>query len=118
MHFIKAIGVVISGIFTTAMADALMLVAPRVQPALDVVRIRVHTRAWCNRRLDQRRDRHLWNVFQQPNDPVTATLDHPEKRRLLGGKRAPSPLALEPSAPSAPPFFATSSGLPGWPATM
>src|SRR4029434_6381013 len=118
MHFIKAIGVVISGIFTTAMADALMLVTPLVQTAIDVVLICVHTRARRNRRLDQRLDRHLLDVFQHPNDDITATLDHPENRRLLGGKRAPSPLALEPSAPSAPPFFATSSGLPLWPATM
>ena len=100
------------------MADALMLVAPLVQTAIDVVLIRVNTRARCNRRLEQRLDRQLLDVFQHPTDDITATLDHPDNRRLLGGKRAPSPLALEPSAPPAPPLFATSSGLPLWPATM
>jgi len=118
MHFINTITVIIAGLFTTAMADALRLVTPWVQTALDVVRIRVHTRARCNCRVDPQLDRHVLDVFQPPHDDITATLDHPAKRRLLGGKRAPSPLALEPSAPSAPPFVATSSGLPWWPATL
>src|SRR4030095_3511938 len=118
MHFIHTITVIIAGIFTTAMADALMLVTPLVQTAIDVVLICVHTCARCNCRSDQRLARHLLDVFQPPDEIIAATLDHPENRRLPGGKRAPSPLALEPSAPSAPPFFATSSGLPLWPATM
>jgi len=112
MHCIKAIAVSLAGLCTTTMADALRRVAPRLQTALEVVRLRVPTRARCDRRVDERRERQGLAVFQPPKHHLTATRDPPEKRRRLGGKRAPSPLALEPSAPSAPPVFATASGLP------
>jgi hypothetical protein len=115
VHFIHAIAVVIAGIFTTDMADALMRLIPLVHTAIDVVRIRVHTRARGNRRLDARLDRHVLDVFQHPKGHITATLNYPNNRRLLGGKRASSPLALEPSAS---PFFVTALGLPLWPATI
>jgi hypothetical protein len=52
------------------------------------------------------------DVFHQTNDHLTTTLNPPEDRRFLGGKRPSSPLALEPPAPSTSPFVTTSSGLP------
>ena len=50
MHFIHAIAVVIAGIFTNAMADALMRIIPLVHTAIDVRLLRVHTRARGKRR--------------------------------------------------------------------
>lgn len=118
MHVIHAIAVVIAGLFTTAMADALLRIMPRGHTAIDVIRIRVHTRARGHRRLDERRDRQVLDVFQHPQDHITATRDSPHTRRLLGSQRAASPLALEPSAPAASPFWVTTCGLPWWPATI
>lgn len=114
----KAIAVVIPSIFTTTVTDIFMLVAPRSQTAIDVVFIGLHASTRSDRGLDQRFDRDLLNMCQHPNHHVSTTLDHPEDRWLLGFECAPSALALEPSAPSAPPFFATSSGFPLGPATI
>src|SRR5262245_30101987 len=108
----KTITVVIPSVFSTAMTDAFMLVTPLLQTAVDVVFIRVYTRAWCNHRLDHRLDRDLLDVVQHPDHHVSTPLNHPEDRRLLRGECAPAALALEPSAPATPPFFTTASGLP------
>src|SRR6266852_2935269 len=113
----KAITVIIPRIFATAVTDACMRIAPRFQAAINVVFIRVNTGTWRNSRFDQWLDRPLLDVFQHPNDHLTTTLDHPEDRWLLRGECAASALALEPSAPSTPPFFCTVSGLPLCPAT-
>jgi hypothetical protein len=118
VHCMKAITVVIPSVFPTAMTDACMLVTPLLQTAVEVVFIRVYTRAWCHRRLDERLDRDLLDVCQPPDHHVSIPLNHPEDRRLLRGECAPAALALEPSAPSTPPFFFTVSGLPLCPATI
>jgi len=118
VHFMKAITVVIPRVFTPAMTDALMRIAPQFQAAVDVVFIRVHTRTRRNRRLDQRLDRPLLDIFQHPNNHVTTALDHPEDRGFLCGERAASALALQSSAPSTPLFFFTVSGWPLCPATI
>lgn len=114
----KAIAVIIPCLCTTAMTDALMPIAPRLQAAVDGVGIRVDTRAWGNRPFDQRLDRPLWHVCQPPNDDLAPTLDHPEDRRLLRGEGPAATFPLEASAPAAPPLFLTSSGCPLGPATM
>ena len=114
----KAIAVVIPSIFTTTVTDTFMLVAPRSQAGLDVVFIGIHASTRSDGGLDQWFDRDLLNVFQHPNNYISTTLDHPEDRWLLRFARAPSARALEPPAPSAAPFFATSSGFPLCPATI
>jgi hypothetical protein len=114
----NAIAVVIPSLFTTTVTDTFMLVAPRSQAVIDVVFIGIHASARNNRGLDQRFARALLNMFQHPNNHVSTTLEHPQDRRLLRFERAPCALALEPSAPSAPPFCATSSGFPLCPATI
>jgi hypothetical protein len=112
VHFVKAIAVIISCLFPTAMTHTLMRIAPLCQTAVDVVFIRVHTRARGHRRLDERLDGPLLDVFLQANDHLSTALNHAEDRRFLGCE-CPSPaLALEPPAPAASPFFATSSGFP------
>src|SRR5713101_3208851 len=114
----KAIPVIIPRVFTTAVTDAFMRIAPLFQAAIDGVFIRVNTGTRRNRRLDQWLDRPLLDVFQHPNDHLTTALDHPEDRGLLRGEGAAATFPLEASAPAAPPFLTTSSGFPLWPATM
>jgi hypothetical protein len=67
--------------------------------------------------LDQWCAGDLLTGFQQPKNDVAPTRDHPEDRWLLRVERAPSALALEPSAPSASPCLATAAGVPLCPAT-
>ena len=118
MPCMKAITVILSSLFATAMTDTLLPVAPLLQTTIDVVCIRVHTRAWGNCGVDERCDGDLLDVCQHPHHHRSTALDHPEDRRLFGVERAPSPRAPAPSAPSVAPCFATASGLPVWPATM
>src|SRR5207245_10683780 len=80
VHFMKAITVVIPSVFPTAMTDACMLVTPRLQTAVDVVFIRVDTRAWCNRRLDERLDPCLLDVFLYRAYCVSTPLNRPVVR--------------------------------------
>src|SRR5215510_6936807 len=122
MHFMKTITVVIPSVFSTAMTDAFMLVTPLLQTAVDVVFIRVDTRAGCNRRLDQRLDRDLLDIVQHPDHHVSTPLNHPEDRRLLRGdvtrprlplrrRRRPRRPFLLPylACPCDPPRYRTSS---------
>src|SRR6266849_8091006 len=101
----KAIPVIIPRVFTTAVTDAFMRIAPLFQAAIDGVFIRVNTGTRRNRRLDQWLDRPLLNVVQHPNHDLSTALDHPEDRWLLRGECAASAVPLESSPPPAPPFF-------------
>ena len=112
VHFVKAIAIVISCIFPTAMTDTFMCIAPLFQAVIDGVFIRVHIRARSNRCLNQRLDRPLLDVGQHTNDHLSTALDHPEDRWLLSGKCPSTALAFKASTPTATPFFTTSSGLP------
>jgi hypothetical protein len=114
----KAITVVISCLFAAAMTDALMRIAPWLQAAVDVVCIRVHTRARCTCRLNQRLACCLLDIGKQPNHHFATALAHPEERRLLRYECAASARALEPPAPATPPFFTTAAGFPLCPATI
>jgi hypothetical protein len=118
MPLMHAIAIVVPRLFAAAMTHTGMLVAPRLQTAIDVVLIRVPTRAGGTRRLDQRVARCLLDVGPHPQHHVTTALDPPKDRGLRCCERTPSTLALEPSPPSPSPFFMPGSGLPLWPATM
>ncbi len=108
----KAIAVVIPRIFSPAVTDAFMRIAPLFQAALNIVLIRVHIATRRNRRLHQWLDRPLLDVLQYLNDHLATALDHPEDRGLLRGEGAAAAFPLEASAPAAPPFFTTASGVP------
>ena len=112
LNLMNAIAVVIPGVFATPMTDRFVRITPRLQAAIDIVFISVNTGTRCHRGLDEGLDRDVLDVFHQTNDHLTTTLNPPEDRRFLGGKRPSSPLALEPPAPSTSPFVTTSSGLP------
>jgi hypothetical protein len=117
VHVMQAITGVILSLLTSAMTDTRMLIAPLFHTAVEVLRSRVHPPPRCTRRVNQRRDRGWWHVFQPPDDHVTTTLAHAEDRRLLRCEPTPSACALEPPAPAAPPCFPTASGWPCCPAT-
>src|SRR5438552_5679253 len=114
----KAIAVIIPRLCAPAVTDACMRLAPRFQAAINVIRIRVNTGPWRNRRFDQGCDRPWLDGFQPPNHHLSATLDHPEDRWLRRGECAASAFPFASSAPATPPFFCTSAGFPLCPATM
>src|SRR5207244_6583698 len=99
-------------LFAPAVTDACMRIAPRFQAAINVIRIRVNTGPWRNRRFAQGCDRPWLDVFQHPNHHLSATLDHPEDRSLLRGECAASAFPFASSAPATPPFFFSFSGFP------
>ena len=114
----KALAVIIPRLCAPAVTDACMRLAPRFQAAINVIRIRVNTGPWRNRRFDQGCDRPWLDGFQPPNHHLSATLDHPEERWLRRGECAASAFPFASSAPATPPFFCTSAGFPLCPATM
>jgi hypothetical protein len=64
VHCMKAISVPIPRVFAPAVTDACMRIALLFQVAINSVCIRVHTRAWGNRRLDQWLDGPLLDVIE------------------------------------------------------
>jgi len=89
-----------------------MDITTRLQAAVDIVFIRVNTRARCHCGLDEGLDGYLLDVGQHPHDDIATPLDHPEDWRLFACKCAASALALKPSTPAEAPFLTTASGLP------
>src|SRR5687767_6804049 len=118
MDFTKAVTIVITSVFPRTVANALALVAPFLQVAIDVVLIGVEHGSRRNCGLDQRLDRHLLHVFQHPNDNGSTAFDHAEDRWFLAFERPASPGPFEAPSPSRAPFLAISLGWPLWPATM
>src|SRR5271165_4532305 len=110
MDLAEPIPVVVPGVLARGMADRLVVVAPFVQAAVDVIFIGVNDTPLGNRALDQGADRHLLDVLQHPDHHLTATLQHPEDRRLLLGQRSPAALPLQAPPPPGASFFFTASG--------
>src|SRR3954468_12076703 len=100
MHLAEPITVIIAGELARLVADRLVVIAPVVQTAVDVVLIGVNYTPLGDRPLDQGTDRHLLDVLQHPDHDLTAPLQHPEDRRLLLGPRAPAALPLQPAPAS------------------
>jgi hypothetical protein len=113
----NAIAVVIPSLCTTPVTDTFRLVAPRSQAVIAVVCLGINAHTRSDEGVEQGCDRDLLHVCQPPNHSIATTRDHPDERWLRRCERAPSARALEPSAPSAAPFGATSSGVPLGPAT-
>src|SRR5271166_2895148 len=110
MDLAEPIPVVVPGVLARGMADRLVVVAPFVQAAVDVIFIGANDTPLGNRALDQGADRHLLDVLQHPDHHLTATLQHPEDRRLLLGQRSPAALPLQAPPPPGASFFFTASG--------
>src|SRR3954467_11103056 len=104
MHLAEPVTVIIAGELARRVADRLVVVAPVVQTAVDVILIGVNHTPPGAHLLDQGADRHLLDVLQHADHDLTATLQHPEDRRLLLGQRAPATLPLQTSPAPAPSF--------------
>jgi hypothetical protein len=117
MHLAEAVTVVVAGELPRRVADRLMIVAPVVQTAVDILLIGVNHTPLGDRPLDQGADRHLLDLLQHPDHDRAATLQHPEDRRLLLGQRSPATLPLQTPPASRSSFLFTASGLPLCPAT-
>jgi hypothetical protein len=53
VHFVKAVAIVVAGVFSMRVADAVMLIAPFGQPIIDVVFIGVEHGSGSNRPADR-----------------------------------------------------------------
>ena len=114
MHFMKAIAVVVSGVFPSPVTYCLMLVPPLLQTGIDIVLVGIHTGSWGNRGADQGLDRHLLYVFTHPNHHRTTALDHSADRRCLTRKYAAPPLALTCRLGVVAPLFGDLGALTAW----
>src|SRR3954468_8032242 len=117
MNLTESVPVVIPRILTGRMTDRLVLIAPRDQPAVDVVFMGVTHSTLDYHQIDQGTDRRLLDVLQHPDHDLAAALQHPQDRRLLLRQRPSAAFPFQASASPDPPFFLTSSGCPLCPAT-
>ena len=118
VNFADAVAVSITSVFSLAVIDRLVALAPFGQTTVNVVFIGHHLRPRQDRFGDDGLDRLLLNIWQHPENNFTVPLDHPEHGRFLFLKSAPSPGAFQPAAASSSSFFFTASGCPLCPATM
>src|SRR5512143_4234866 len=104
MDLTEAIAVLVTGILTLGVIDALARVTPIGKAAVNIVLIGIDGGAERNRRADQRGERCLLNVREPPDHDGAAALDHADHRRLVFLQAAAPPPALEPAAPSQAPL--------------
>ena len=96
----EPIAVLVAGELAGRMADRAMRVAPRRQPGLDIVFIRIDHAPRADRRPDDRADGRLLDVLQHPDDDLPGPLNHAEDRRLLLLQGAAAPRAFQAPAPT------------------
>src|SRR5881275_3010736 len=80
MHFTQAVAIVISGILSSSMVHALMVVSPGMQASINAVLVRVNKCPWNNGVFDEGLNRLLLHIGQQIDHDLTATLHHPKDR--------------------------------------
>lgn len=95
VNLVKAVAVFIAGLLPSAVADGLVLVAPRPQAAVEVVLVGQHQCARRDARLDQRMNGDLADVFEPADDDLAAALHHAEDGGFLLLERAATPGALQ-----------------------
>jgi len=117
VDFMKAVAVLVAGIFALRVTDAAMLVAPFRQAGVDIVFIRVDQRSFDDGRLDLWLDRRLLDIGQHVKHDLSAALDQTEDGRLLLFQSAAARRSLEAAAPARAAFFWVAAGFPLWPAT-
>ena len=71
MNFVYSVIVIITGLFTFAMADRFMPEAPVFKVIIDVVFIGISLALWCYVFLDKRFDCRLINIRQQVDNDLT-----------------------------------------------
>jgi hypothetical protein len=100
----EAVAVLISRIFTAAVTNRLVLIAPGLQAGVDAVLVGVDERAFGNCGLEDWLDRPLLHVGQHAQDHLPTALDHAEDGRLLLLQRTPARRCLQSAAPAKPPL--------------
>jgi hypothetical protein len=83
MHFMKAITIFITRIFTRRMIDGLALIAPLFEAGVNVVLIGVQQTTGLNGLRQDRLDGDLLDVRQHPNHDVTRALQQTQDRWFL-----------------------------------
>jgi hypothetical protein len=95
MDFAKAIAIFVTGVFSSAMTNAFVNVAPRLKSGIDIVLIRVDERPSAHRCLDNRFDGLLLNIREHLEHHFSPALNHAEDRGLLFFERTASPKPFE-----------------------
>ena len=96
MDLMEPVTILVTGIFSPAMAHALVHIPPLRQSRINHILIRIDHRAGFDGLLDERSDGLLLHVLQHDDPDRAAALDHPEDRRLFLRERTPTGCALEP----------------------
>ncbi len=109
MHFMKAIAIFITGIFTGRMIDRLVLIAPFFEARVNIVLVRVHQAAGLNHLRQDRLDGHLLDVGQHPNHDFPCALQQSQDRWFFIGQGAPSAFAFQAATAAFAPQFRHSS---------
>ena len=112
MDLIETVPILIAGVFPPAMADRPMIEAPLGQAMVNIILIGIDPGPRGDKLLDQRLDRGLSDVLQQPDHHGATALDHPEDRRFFVLQGAAPARALQAAASPPAAFFLTASGCP------
>ncbi len=112
VDFMEAVAVFIAGVLVIAVADGLVVVAPRRQAAVDVILVGQHEGARRDGRLDQGVYRNLTNVFKHVDDHLAAALQHAENGGLLLFKRATAAGSLQAVSSALAVFFLPPKDVP------
>ena len=112
VDFMEAVTVFIAGVLVSAVANGLVVVAPRRQAAVDVILVGQHEGARRDGRLDQGVYRDLANVLKHVDDDLAAALHHAENRGLLLFERATAAGSLQAVSSALTVFFFTAKGCP------
>jgi hypothetical protein len=112
VNLVEAVAVLITGILASAMAYALVFIAPFRQSSVDIVLVGEHERTGQDRFLNQGPDRCLTYVLEHVYDDLAPALDHPEDGRLLLFQRAAAACAFEAVATPLTAFFLPPLGVP------
>ena len=117
MHLAEAVAVVVPRVLAPSVAHGLVLVAPLLQAAVDVVLVGMDEGALGDGGLDHRPDRPLLHVGQHAEHDLATALEQAQDRRLVLVERAPAGSAPQPPPSAGTPPLATTAGFPLWPAT-
>jgi len=105
MHFMKAVSIVITGIFPRCVIDRIVTKAPLFQTRVDVVLISENQTSQLNGLFENGLDRFLLHIDQHVEDHLATALDHAQNRRFLSLQGPAPALTFEPSAASGPTQF-------------
>src|SRR5512139_3171370 len=95
MDLMETVTILITGVFSLAVAHALAHRPPLRQRSINHILVRIDHRTGFDRLLDERSDGFLLHILQHDDPDFAATLNHPKDRRLFLLECAPTGPALE-----------------------